>query len=86
MAHIGDTITDWIACGAMPGQLSNKRDFFTVFDAVQSRLRDLLTMPPLPVKAAIKHGAAPAIGDLIITESESGKVLHEAEVTGHVRH
>ena len=29
---------------------------------------------------------APAVGDLVITERTSGKVVHEAEVTGHVRH
>lgn len=84
--HVANTVADWMACGAMPGQPFNKRDVFAVFDAVQSRLRDLLKMPPLPVKAAIKHGAAPAIGDLVITERESGKVIHEVEVTGHVRH
>lgn len=85
-AHVSRTIAEWIACGALPGAIANKSDFHAVLDAIQSRFRDLLTMPPLPVKAAITHGAAPAAGDLIITERASGKVVHEAEVTGHVRH
>lgn len=84
--HVVRIIDEWLSSGALPGQPFNKHDRWAVFDAVQSRLRDLLTMPPLPVTVAFKHGAAPAVGDLIITERESGKVIHQAEVTGHVRH
>lgn len=85
-AHVARTIAEWVSIGALPGSVTNQNDFHAVLDAIQSRLRDLLTMPPLPVSAAIKHGAAPAVGDLVITERTSGKVVHEAEVTGHVRH
>lgn len=82
----GDTQTQafsvfqWMATGALPGTPGNMPDVFRIFDAVQSRLRDLWSMPPLPPKAAIKHGAVP-IGSVTITERETGKAVQEIEVT-----
>ncbi|WP_313348199.1 hypothetical protein [Paracoccus sp. (in: a-proteobacteria)] len=76
----------WIALGALPGTPGNMSDVFRIFDAIQSRLRDLWSMPPLPPKAAVKHSAAP-IGDVTITERESGKTIQQIEVVAsHVRH
>lgn len=82
---VARNISDWLNSGALPGSATNKKDVFRVMDAVQSRLRDIVTMPPLPPKAAIKHGAASPVGELIITERDTGKTVQEIEVvTGHV--
>lgn len=84
--EVGDTQTQafamfqWMATGALPGTPGNMPDVFRIFDAIQSRLRDLWSMPPLPPKAAIKHGALP-VGTVTITERETGKTVHEIEVT-----
>lgn len=90
--ELGDTqhqaffIYQWMALGALPGTPGNMPDVFRIFDAIQSRLRDLWSMPPLPPKAAVKHSAVP-IGDVIITERESGKTIQQIEVVAsHVRH
>lgn len=77
--HVSRCVTDWMTSGALPGSPTNKRDVFNVLDAVQSRLRDLWSMPPLPVKAAIKNSAVP-VGALTITERNTGKAVHEIEV------
>lgn len=81
-------IKDWLDTGALPGNRNNKRDVWAVMDAVQSRLRDIVSMPPLPMKAAITHGSTPqSVGELTITERDTGKTVHEIEVTSrHVRH
>lgn len=82
---VSETIHDWLSSGALPGTAGNKADTFRVLDAVMSRLRDVVYMPPLPVKAAVKHGAVP-VGDMTITERESGKPIHQVEVySSHVR-
>ncbi|SEN87310.1 hypothetical protein SAMN04489859_102025 [Paracoccus alcaliphilus] len=78
-AHVARVVHDWISSGALPGVPDDRSDAFRIFDAVQSRLRDLWSMPPLPPKAAIKHGAIP-VGEIEITERESGKTVQEIEV------
>ncbi len=40
----------WIASGALPGNAQNPKDCRKVFDAVQSRLTDLIHMPPAPIR------------------------------------
>lgn len=81
----GDTKTQafsmfqWMATGALPGTPGNMPDCYRIMDAVQSRLRDLWSMPPLPPRAAIKHGATP-IGTVEITERETGKTVQQIEV------
>lgn len=77
--HQARNIHQWMASGALPGTPGNMPDVFRVFDAVQSRLRDLWSMPPLPPKAAVKHGAMP-VGEIEITERESGKTVQQIEV------
>lgn len=86
--HVGDKIHEWLKSGALPGSPNNKRDCWAVMDAVQSRLRDIVTMPPLPVGAAVRNGAVPAtVGEVVITEGNTGKILAEIEVKSrHVRH
>lgn len=77
--HQAFNIFQWMATGALPGTPGNMPDVFRIFDAIQSRLRDLWSMPPMPPKAAVKHGAVP-IGDLTITERDSGKAVQQIEV------
>lgn len=85
--HVWPLIRQWIRLGALPGNPLNDRDMWAVFDAVQSRLRDLISMPPMPADGAIKHGTAPEnhVGVVTIRNESSGEVLHQAEVTGNVR-
>ncbi len=90
--ELGDTqlqafnIFQWMATGALPGTPGNMPDVFRIFDAIQSRLRDLWSMPPMPARAAVKHSAVP-IGDVSITERETGKTVKQIEVVAsHVRH
>lgn len=84
--HVGAQIYDWLKSGALPGNPNNKRDCWNVMNAVQSRLRDIVAMPPLPVKAVIKHGAIP-VGTMTVTERDTGKTVDEIEVTSsHGRH
>ena len=78
-AHIARNIYDWLHSGALPGHQDNKSDAFRVMDAVQSRLRDLVTMPPMPPEAAIKHSAVP-VGEVEIIDRQTGKTVQEIEV------
>jgi hypothetical protein len=83
--EVGDTKTvafaifQWMATGALPGTPGNMPDVHRIFDAVQSRLRDLWSMPPMPARAAVKHSAVP-VGSIHVTDRETGKVVHEMEV------
>lgn len=84
--RVADQIEEWMTSGALPGDPHNRKDVFRILDAVNSRLRDLWSMPPLPPKAAIKNGAVP-VGDLTIIERESGKTIQQIEmVAANVRH
>lgn len=85
--HVARTIRGWIAEGILPGNPHHGRDVWAVFDAVQSRLRDMMMMPPMPAAPAAKYGTPPeVVGDLVIKDQRTGAVLHEAELTKHVRH
>ncbi|OOY20878.1 hypothetical protein BMI86_10250 [Thioclava sp. DLFJ5-1] len=82
-AHMSRVISEWIGDGLLPGDVGDKKSVFRVLDAIQSRLRDLYFMPPLPMKAALRHSITPTnvIGDVTITERDSGKVVAETEIT-----
>lgn len=79
-AHVWRTISGWIAEGALPGSPSNDRDLWAVFDAVQSRLRDMMAMPPMPVEPAIKYQSAPGTVGRIVVTGGNGSALNEVEV------
>lgn len=84
-AWVEQTISDWMRSGALPGSPNNRKDVFAILNAVHSRLRDVVFMPPLPPKAAIENGAVP-VGDLTITERTTGQIVQEIEVVaGNVR-
>lgn len=80
--HVALTIAEWMMAGAMPGDPHNAADVRRVFDAVQSRLRDLKDIPPMPVRAAILHKAVP-IGVMEVREEKSGQIVKEVEVMSH---
>lgn len=83
--HVATNIHDWLTCGALPGSAANKRDVWNVMDAVQSRLRDLWAMPPLPFELAVRNSAVP-VGTIDVTERNTGKIVDQIEVTSsHVR-
>lgn len=48
-SHVARVVNDWIASGALPGNVWIKRDRLAVLDAVNENLPDLFTMPPRPV-------------------------------------
>lgn len=77
--HIARNISLWLSAGALPGNPENKRDVWNVMDAVQSLLRDLWSMPPLPIDLALRNGAVP-VEDLTITERDTGKIVDQIEV------
>lgn len=84
--HVWPLIRKWLRDGALPGNPLNNRDLWAVFDAVQSRLRDLIFMPHLPAIGALKYGSAPEqLGVLTIRNERSGKVLDQIKVTGNAR-
>lgn len=87
-AFVWSTISEWMHAGHLPGSIVNQQDLFKVYDAVLTRLRDMIMMPPMPAAlAATIHGTAPeTIGELTLTDQSTGAVLHEAELKAHVRH
>lgn len=78
-AYIAEAIADWMRSGAMPGNPHSKPDVIRIYDAVQSRLRDLYAMPPAPVGIAVKHGAVP-IGVMEVVERGTGQTINQVEL------
>ena len=85
--YIWPLLRRWVRAGALPGNPMGDRDLWAIFDAVQSRLSDLIAMPPIPAKGAIKHSVAPkeTVGIVTIRNESSGEVLQQAEVKANVR-
>lgn len=48
--HTARHCYNWIRAGALPGNCNDAKDCRKVFDAVQSRLTDLIHMPPAPIR------------------------------------
>lgn len=67
--HTARHCYNWIKCGALPGNANNPRDVRNVFDAVQSRLTDLIHMPPAPFR---RHEIA---GDVTFRNLTTGDVM-----------
>lgn len=77
-AHCARLVATWIGTGALPGSVWNQKDRMQVADAVNSRLPDLLAMPPRPRIGTL------IIGEASITEKDSGKVIDQREVVNDV--
>lgn len=71
-------ITDWLACGDLPGDVHNPRDHFRILDAINECIRDVYAMPPKPDFGSY------AIGDVVITDRTTGKVIAEQEISNSV--
>lgn len=77
-AHCVARCVQWLACGYLPGDATNKRDLVAIVDAVNSRLTDLKNMPPRPpVDRA-------AIADVILTNRDTGETISETEIRDDV--
>ena len=79
-------IRELVKEGILPGNPHNDRDLWMIFGAIQTRLRDMMAMPPMPAAPAAKYKAPPeTFGELVITDADTGAVLQEAEITINVR-
>lgn len=79
--HCADQIAAWLRAGYLPGDPSSLRDMLGVMDLINSRLPDLISMPPKP--AGDMRNAA-AIGEIRAIDRETGRVITEQEVKIHV--
>lgn len=66
--HCAQTCFTWVAIGALPGNPENPKDLHRVLDAVQSRLSDLIYMPPAPIRRR------EIAGDITFTNRTTGAV------------
>lgn len=73
--HCGRTVSDWLNRGYLPGSATNKKDLLRVLDVVNSRLTDLINMPPAPT-----GDSSAAIGDMVALDRKTGLVLTEREI------
>lgn len=76
--HASASINEWLMKGLLPGNPWNPRDHLKVLDAINENLRDLLAMPPKP-----RFGDY-AVGDIVIKDRATGKVIGEKEITNDV--
>lgn len=73
-AHCVKSIVEWLHYGYLPGNPASKADHIAVMEAIDSRLRDLITMPPRPV------GDKETVADMVIKNRMTGEVVEEREV------
>lgn len=74
-AHCVGQIIKWLHAELLPGNPANKPDHLKVMEAINSRLTDLIAMPPRP------KGEAVVIADAIITDQNSGKTIEQEVIT-----
>ena len=68
--HCGRITREWLADGILPGNPQSHDDCLNVFDVVNTRLPDLIAMPPFPPGGGEKQ----VIGDIIITNRQTREV------------
>lgn len=73
-AHVAKTVFNWIYDGALPGNPHAPVDAMAVLNAVDSRLRDLVMMPPRP------PGDIVTVADIEVRDHDTGKIINETEV------
>lgn len=76
--HCVQSADEWMGQGLLPGTPGNKMDRLRILNAIDSRLRDLVLMPPRPAGDTISLATAQVV------DHESGRVIHEEEVTTDV--
>lgn len=73
-AHCVQAIISWLHLGLLPGHPSNKRDHIRIMEAVNSRLPDLIAMPPKP------KGDQYIVADATMTNTTTGETIeHEVK-------
>lgn len=73
-AHCVRSIMGWLHAELLPGNPASKRDHIQIMEVINSRLTDLIAMPPMPV------GDRHTIADVIMTNKHTGATT-EREVT-----
>lgn len=69
-------VIDWLACGFLVGNPHDNNDIYAVITLVQSRLNDLLTMPPLPpVLRDAQRGNV--IAEVSLKDSSTGRTVEK---------
>lgn len=76
--HCQKSADEWMDAGLLPGTPGDRADRLRILNAIDSRLRDLVLMPPRPAGDLI------TIGTATLVDSASGDVLHEQDVTQDV--
>ena len=72
--HCGSLAAEWLAEGLLPGNPHSASDKMNVLDVVNSRLSDLIAMPPAP------KGETQVFGDIIITNRQTGDVTERSMI------
>lgn len=73
-AHCVASIIKWLHLELLPGDPANKRDHIRIMEAVNSRLTDLIAMPPKP------KGDQHIVADAIMTNTTTGATIeHEVK-------
>lgn len=67
--HCARNVMAWLTVGALPGSPHDAKAHRAVFDAVQSRLTDLIHMPPAPFLGR------EIAGDITFTNRTTGEVI-----------
>lgn len=77
-AHCVAQIIEWTHHGYLPGNPASKKDHMRIMDAIDSRLPDLIAMPPRP------KGETVAIGEATMINAKTGEVIDQREVRNDV--
>lgn len=72
--HCGRIVADWLRAGYLPGDVTNPNDRLRVLDVVNTRLPDLINMPPKP------KGDTAAIGEAVQIDRQTGRIISEREI------
>lgn len=73
-AHCVGAIIQWLHHGYLPGNPASKADLLIVMEAINSRLPDLIAMPPRPV------GDLETVAEMTVKNRETGEIIEEREV------
>lgn len=73
-AHCVARIIEWTHDGLLPGSPTSKPDHITIMEAINSRLPDLIAMPPRP------PGDVETVADMIVMNHITGEIIEEREV------
>lgn len=65
------SMTEWLRDGLLPGEVGHVPSYMRIVDAINSRLPDLIAMPPRPQVDQI------VIGEVTITNMKTGGVSHQ---------